>query len=108
MRTFQQKVIEYIANVILDYRLEPVMHSTFANGGKISIQNKDEIGELGHVRYNFQPGTYTLGINFAGKDIPSQEGRNDYFDFYLEDGDREGFNQFAGILRKHLQKYSPK
>ena len=104
MRTMQEKVIASIGKEITAKGFEPVVSRSYSNTGSIGIQEKDEVGNIACVYYNFQDETMTLSIAVNGVKIPSQKGRSDYFDYYMKNEDRVRYNEFKNTLINELKK----
>ncbi len=96
----QDKVLSDIAKTIENCGLEAIVCPTYANTGRVSIQQKGEIGEYGYISYNFQNswGTMTFSISINGKKVLSQPPRLDYHDFYMEYSEISSYNNFRKVL----------
>jgi hypothetical protein len=101
----QKKVLNHLTKVITSAGFEAINCRNFANTGHISIQHEDRIGELASVSYDFQSSwsTMTFSITIGNKRIPSQRGRDNYFDFYMKFTDVTDFNNFERVLRQQLE-----
>ena len=80
----------------------------FANGGVIGVQAADFPVNIGEVGFGFQPGTMNFTLTFndgvAMREIPSQPGRADYFDFYMKHSDIAAYVVFFNALTAQLTK----
>lgn len=82
MTSIQDRILAQLEARITGAGLEPTIRYNFANCGMVYLHRKGEMTPFASVRFNFQDGTYTLSIKWNGAPVPSQPGRNDYFDFY--------------------------
>lgn len=96
----QDKVLKDIVGVIEGCGLEALMCPAYANTGRISLQQKNEIGEYGYVSYNFQSswGTMTFSISIGGKKVLSQPPRLNYHDFYMKYSEINNYKNFRKVL----------
>ena len=100
----QEKIWNDVAQQIINAGFDGVDNPQWGNKGMIMIQDKNSIQTFGSVKYDFQYDTMEFSIKINGKNIPSQKGRNDYFDFYLKYEDFNGYNRFIGVLLEQLAK----
>jgi len=105
----QHKVLANLKSLIESTGLEALDRPQWANTGSLSIQHPEEIEELASIRYDFQDtwGTMTFTITVGGQRLPSQPGRSDYFDFYIDYTDAEGFRYFRDRLQHALSTIKP-
>lgn len=83
METQQQRILRILRAKLEGLGYVLAQQSTFANRGTVFIYIGDEATiPHGEIRYDFQSSNYTMTITVAGRKIPSQPGRNDYFDWY--------------------------
>ena len=101
--TMQTKVLNNLKNVLTAKGMEAIVCADFSNKGHLSIQKPNQVGELGSIHYDFQSSTMTLSITIKGKQILSQPPRLNYYDFYLQHTDIEGYQNFVYTLKKELQ-----
>ena len=100
----QDKVIKDLCKVIEGQGFEPVVMMGYSNTGRISVQEPNEIGELASIGFNFQNGAGTMNFNITVQmhQIPSQPGRKDYFDFYINYTDRASYKRFRFVVEHEL------
>lgn len=98
------KVLTNLKALAESLGLEVIDRPQWANNGSLSIQFPDEIGELASVGYDFQDtwGTMTFTLTVKGKRLPSQPGRPDYFDFYIQYTAADDFRYFRNRLQQAL------
>lgn len=96
----QEKVLADIISVIEDTGFEAVTCPKWANTGRISIQQKGEIGEHGSVSYDFQSSwsTMTFSITIDNNKVLSQPPRLGYFDFYMDYSRADSYRNFRKVL----------
>lgn len=101
----QKKVIADIKTTLesINPKLEAIIIPNFSNTGKLSIQYKDKVGELASINYDFQRDTMTFSIVVGGKKIPSQLGRSDYFDFYMNHNEISDYERFKNSMIINLK-----
>ncbi len=81
MRTMQELIMDRIESYVGRYGRQCATANSYTNTGTIHIFS-EYLTPLGKINYNFQSSTYTLDIEWKGRRIPSQKGREDYFDSY--------------------------
>jgi hypothetical protein len=108
--SIQEKVLADIISVIEDNGFEAVTCPNWANTGRISIQQKGEIGEHGSVSYDFQNawGNMTFSIAIQSKKVLSQPPRLGYFDFYMDYSSADSYRNFRKVLFSSLTELALK
>jgi hypothetical protein len=106
MITFQSKVLRDITSVIEAAGFQCIDVPNYSNGGKLSIQLENKIGELGSVSYHIEFNTMTFSITLGGKKIPSQPGRADYFSFYMSHTSVSKYYSFRSKLESELKDFA--
>jgi hypothetical protein len=104
----QEKVLDDLAALIIQYGFEPIKQASYGNVGFISVQLPNEVGSLASVNYNFQTGTMNFSVTVDKRKVPSQPGRADYFDFYMDHDARAEYRNFRAVLEAELQALSKK
>lgn len=84
MQTFQDRVLKRIADVLCYYGYQRSIDYSFPNVGRLYGHNPNVIVPAVTIGFDFQSPGYTLRITIGTRQIPSQVGRPDYFDFYYE------------------------
>ena len=102
MNSVQQRILAQIENELIGRKYSVAQSSDYANTGRVLIYTgMSERVAVGFLRYDFQGDRYTLSINWHGKNIPSQVGREDYFDFYQAYNEPTRFWEvLAGLTKK--------
>ena len=99
MQTMQTKILKTISNIVSGYGLEAVQVADYGNCGTVYVQPEDDVNSLGEIGYNFQSGTMKFTLTFGGVKIPSQPGRDDYFDFYMDYSDTPAWRTFQSAMK---------
>ena len=100
IETVSERIIGKIKQKLESRGYEIALKSTWANVGRIFIyRNVDIARAYAEISYDFQAETYTLTLTVNNKRIPSQIGRDDYFEFYQKYS--EG-SEFWNALRDYL------
>jgi hypothetical protein len=100
MNQIQDKVINDLVNEINSKTLEGLLVYTYSNTGKISIQKKNIVGEIGRITFDFQYDTMSFRIYRGDYPIPSECGRvDDYFDFYMYYTNSSKYQEFKKNLK---------
>lgn len=81
-QSFQDRMIQSITAKIEAAGFEVSTQTDWGNTGSIYAHCKGEVTPIIMVGYNFQSGSYTLTLTAGDRRVPSQIGREDYFDFY--------------------------
>jgi hypothetical protein len=82
MQSAQSRILEMIEQRIVAKGYEVASSFNYSNLGTVRIYRPGTPIECGSITFDFQDATYSLSICFAGRRIPSQPGREDYFTFY--------------------------
>lgn len=102
MQSLEEKILAQLEAAIEDYGFQPLLVGG-SGDGHISIQS-EAIGEHASVYYRIDSEYVTFRLTFLGKKIPSQPGRNDYFDFYLKHTEIDKIAHFFGCLEQNLER----
>ena len=103
MRTMQQKYLGRIESIAKLQGLEAIQVVDYGNTGTIHIQDEKSIESMVEVRYNFQSKNVTFSLTVNGVKIPSQPGRDDYFDYYMQYSETCRLNKFFNLLTACLE-----
>jgi hypothetical protein len=81
-QSFQDRMIQSITAKIEAAGFEVSTQADWGNTGSIYAHREGVIVPVITVGYNFQSGSYTLTLTAGDRRVPSQIGREGYFDFY--------------------------
>ncbi len=99
MKSFQERTLERIESAAKQHGVECSASHDWANTGRVNLHEKNAAGAFGFVRYDFQTSNYKLALHIHGRQIPSQPGRADYFDFYQNN---DGMTLFWDVFNREL------
>lgn len=100
MRAMREKILDDLIGIIEDSGLEAVAHS-----GRIHIQPSDDIEDIAVIGFSIDVDRMDFSLTVLGKRIPSQPGRDDYFNFRMS-FDEEGYKEykaFRQLVKRELE-----
>lgn len=103
MKTLQQRTLEKIEDVVGRYGCECTLSANYSNTGQVNIHKPGNPMACASITYDFQPSTHTLSLTAGHTKIPSQPGREGYYDFYQDNvGDTRFWQALDDMMVKYL------
>lgn len=100
MMTAQERILGMIELKAQMENFEVAQSVQYANTGLLLIYEERGNTAVATIDYNFQTDLYTLSLNVLGMSIPSQVGRDDYFDFHQR---YDHPTRFWAVLKEQLE-----
>ena len=86
MNTIQNQLVNSIEDELTNTgNFRTAICHIYSNTGRILVYEESDfhmVQAIGIIHFDFQHDSYTLSITWKGRDIPSQLGRDDYYDFH--------------------------
>jgi len=86
MKTIQESIVQVIEDTFsTNGNFKTAICYIYSNSGRILVYAESDfymVQVIGIIYFDFQYDSYTLHITWKGKNIPSQIGRDNYYDFH--------------------------
>lgn len=102
----QKKVLADLRELVqaVNPKLEVINIPNFSNTGRLSIQYKDKIGEIGNIGYDFQYDTMSFTLTVNDVKILSQPNRLNYYKFHMKHTDQNDYYKFRNKITIELER----
>lgn len=90
----QKKMISIIMDQIEKRGFQATTNYRFSNMGTIGVSTAESVKNFIEVSFHFNDEYFILSLSKDGKKIPSQRGRDDYFDYMIHYNKGDMFDRF--------------